>query len=214
MKSTRSILALTCCALLVFSLTSALAEDIQTTTARFSPQDMMVSYVYAGASMDDALAVFGTPENSEAVESAATGDTQERLYYTGLTLTFSGERKLIAAAVDNAAYLGPRGVAVGQTVQDVAAKFYLDMNSASNTVLYTAGYVEELDAQLPRCGYVVVFDDGGYSLIYAAPAEPFGADLLADPTNFIYEELALFTVTFDAAGTVTGFNWNLGPWAE
>jgi hypothetical protein len=214
MKHIRNILAFTCCALLLLGLTAAQAEVTAPATARFAVCDMNVSYVYAGATMDEAEAVFGAPASTESVTSAATGETQELWYYDGLTLTFSGEDTLIAASVEDAAYLGPRGVAVGQTLEEVASKFYYDFNNASNTVLYTAGHVDLLDAELPPCGYILPNDDGTYSINYAAPSVPFSDDLLADPTDFVYEELALLTVTFNADGTAVWYTWVLGPWAE
>jgi len=214
MKRIRNILVFACCTLLLMALVPAQAEVAAPAAARFSAGDMNVAYVYAGATMDEAEAVFGTAESSETVTSGATDETQTIWHYDGLTLTFSGEDTLIAAEADDAAYLGPRGVTVGQTVEEIAAKFYYDINTASNTVLYTAGYVELLDAQLPPCGYILLYDDGTYSLNYAAPVKPFDESVLADPTDYMYEELALFTVTFNAEGTAVGYSWVLGPWAE
>ena len=213
MKAIRNILATGCCALLITALTiTGAAADVA--TARFSMQDMNVSYVFAGATVEDAQAVFGVPLSSETVTLGATGETQEILHYNGLTLTFSGVHKLIAADVSDAAYTGPRGVAVGQTAQDVATKFYIDPQSDTVSVMYTAGYVEALDSQLPPCGYEQTNDDGTYALVYAAPALPWSDAVLADPTGFIYEELALFTVTFQADGIASGYSWQLGSWAE
>lgn len=214
MKRIRNILAFTCCALLLLSLAAAQAEAVTPATARFSAGDMNVSYVYAGAGMEEAEAVFGAAESAESITSAATGETQDIWHYDGLTLTFSGNDTLIAVKAENAAYPGPRGVAVGQTLEEIASKFYYDMNTASNTVLYTAGHVDLLDAELPPCGYILLNDDGTYTLNYAAPAKPFSKDMLNDPSDFVYEELALLTVTFDADGTAVEYSWALGPWAE
>ena len=214
MKHIKHLLAIACCALLLTSFASAQDAEITINTARFSAADLNVAYVYAGATMEEAQAVFGVPENTVTVTSAATGETQTRWYYVGLTLTFSGEGKLIAADTLNPAYVGPRGLAVGQTVQEAAAKFYYDMENATETVLYSAGYVELLNAQLPPCAYILVNDNGTYTLNYAAPVQPFGDDVTADPSNYVYQNLALLTIRLDAAGTVTSYTWTVGPWAE
>lgn len=213
MKTIKSILALACCALLLAALAAAQAETTPV-TARFSAGDMLVSYVYAGAAQEDAEAVFGVPERTESTTSEATGEVSENWYYPGLLLTFSGDGALIGADVNDGLYIGPRGVALGQTAQEVADKFYLDSASSSDTVLYSAGYVETLDAQLPPSGFLQAEDDGTYSITYVAPSSPFSDDLLTDPTNFIYENLATFTVYFGKDDTVTEFAWKLGAWAE
>lgn len=214
MKAIRSCLAIVCLLLLALSLTSASAEAALPVTARFSPHDMAVSYVYAGETRDVAAAVFGEPASSEYVMSEATGETSEFWYYGGLTLTFSEEGKLIGAETDDAAYVGPRGVAVGQTPEDVIGRFFVDPDWGSDTVLYTSGYVEFTQAQFPPCGYIRNNDDGTFFLIYVAPDSPFGDDVLSDPMDFVYEPLATFVVNFGTDGTVTDYEWYLRPWAE
>jgi len=212
MKRIRFILAAACSLLLVFSLASAAAGA--PVTARFSPHDMAVSYVYAGETREIAAAVFGEPASNEFVMSEATGDTSEFWYFDDLTLTFSEDGRLIGAKTGDAAYTGPRGVAVGQTLEDVVGRFYVDSALASDTVLYTSGYVELMDTQFPPCGYVRHNDDGTYFLIYVAPDSPFSADVLSDPMDFVYEPLATFIVNFSSDGTVTDYKWYLRPWAE
>lgn len=213
MKSIKSIFAAACCALLLVSLAAAQADSTPV-IARFSVGDMLVSYVYAGAVQDEAKAVFGVPESTESVTSEATGDVSENWYYPGLMLTFSGNGTLIGADVNGAAYVGPRGITLGQSAQEVAGKFYLDPDSSSDTVLYSAGYVEALDSQLPPSGFLQAGDDGTYSITYAAPSAPFSDEVLADPTNFIYENLATLTIYFGKDDTVTEYAWKLGAWAE
>ena len=213
MKSVRSILAIVCSILLIVSLSSA-AAGTDPVTARFSSHDMAVSYVYAGETRDIAAAVFGDPASSEYVMSEATGEITETWYYDDLTLTFTEEGKLISAETDHAAYVGPRGVAVGQTLDDVISRFYVDPALGSDTILYTSGVVEFTEAQFPPCGYVQANDDGTYFLVYVAPDTPFGDDVLSDPMDYVYEPLATFVVNFDSNAIVTDYNWSLGPWAE
>jgi hypothetical protein len=214
MKAIRSRLAIVCSLLLAFALTSAAAGTAVPVTARFSPHDMAISYVYAGETRDEAAAVFGDPARSEYMMSEATGETSELWFYDGLTLTFSEEGKLIGAETDDTAFVGPRGVAVGQTPEDVIGRFYVDPDLDSDTVLYTSGYVEFTETQFPPCGYVRSNDDGTFFVIYVAPDSPFGGDVLSDPMDFVYEPLATFVVNFGADETVTDYSWNLGPWAE
>jgi hypothetical protein len=214
MKTIKSILAIACCALLLGSLVTAQAEAAAPVTARFSLYDMLVNYVYVSATQEEAEAVFGAPESTESTTSEATGETSEIWYYTGLQLTFSGDGALIGADVNAGPYVGPRGIALGQTAQEVADKFYMDPASSSETVLYSAGYVEALDAQMPPSGFLQANDDGTYSINYVAPSAPFSDDMLADPTNFVYESLATLTVYFGKDDTVTEFAWKLGAWAE
>ena len=169
MKAIRSCLAIVCSLLLSFTLTSTAAGAVPPVTARFSPHDMSVSCVYAGETRDVAAAVFGEPASSEYVMSEATGETSELWVYDGLTLTFSEEGKLVGAETDDTAYAGPRGVAVGQTPEDVIGRFYVDPDLGSDTVLYTSGYVEFTETQFPPCGYVRSNDDGTFFVIYVAP---------------------------------------------
>ncbi len=214
MKSTRSILAIACCALLVFSLTSALAETGAPVIARFSPDDLAVSYVYAGATKDEAKETFGEPADMEFVEIGATGETQEIWYFDGLTLTFSEENTLVGAEAGSGAYPGPRGIAAGQTLEDVTGRFFRDPGLISTDVLYTSGYVEDLEAQFPPCGYIQREEDGTVSVFYVAPVSSFGDDVLSDPMDFIYEPLATLAVHFGPDGTVADYAWYLRPWAE
>jgi hypothetical protein len=211
MKSIKRILATACAVLLVFSLAAASANPA---LAPFSLRDMAVGYVYAGETPNEVAAVFGEPENSDYVVSEATGEMSEHWYYDGLILTFSGEAKLIGAETGSGAYIGPRGVAVGQTLEDVIGRFYRDLNISDTDVLYTSGYVELMEAQFPPCGYIQRYDDGTFSVLYAAPETPFGDEVLTDPMDFVYEPLATFMVNFNSSGTVTDYSWDLRPWTE
>jgi hypothetical protein len=214
MKPIKQIFLVLCAALMLFPLAAAQAESPQINTARFSLYDMVVAYVYVGATKEEARAVFGAPVEGTSETSQATGETIEVWQYGGLVLTFSGDGTLVGAEVSDEAYLGPRGVTVNMTLMDVVGKFYMDPDKPSTTVLYAAAYVDVFDAQLPPCGYVERYDDGSYSIIYVAPETPFSAELLADPTNYIYEMLATFTVSFSPDGIVQKYSWRLGPWAE
>ena len=116
--------------------------------------------------------------------------------------------------VSGAQYKGPRGIAVGQSAQEVAGLFYTDGDTVSDTVFYTAGYVDMLDAQLPPCGYKLVNEDGTFLFNFVAPMSPFEDDVRRDLTNYLYQELALLQVNFSADGLVTEFSWQVGPFAE
>jgi hypothetical protein len=214
MNSIRRILATVCALALAFSLTAAQAEDVTIEKARFSPYDMNVNYVYLHASKDEAQAVFPNLLGSETTTSAATGETEETWNYSGMNLTFSGEGKLIGADVTSAAYTGPRGIKVGMTALQVFELFYMDPKSTTSSLFYSAGYVEAFAAQLPPCGYVQCNDDGTFDLMYLAPLTAYGDDVLANPTDFVYQNTAQFTVHFDSTATVTGFSWRLSPMAE
>ena len=213
MKSIKTILAIACCALLALSLIAAQAEELQISKARFALQDMNVANVYVGATPEEARAVFGDPADSITETSGATDEKTEIYHYAGLTLTFSAG-KLTGAEVSGDGVTGPRGVTVGMTLNDVAYRFYMDPDTNSANVLYTSGYVEMLDSQLPPCGYVQRYDDGTYSLNYVAPEAPFSAETLSDPMDYIYETLATFIVSFGADGIVQSYTWTLGVWAE
>ena len=215
MKKFRRFLSLTCFFSLLLALIAAQAMASDTSDAAiFSPEDMSVGGLALYAIQDEAAALFGTPEKTESFTWDATGDTFETWTYGDLTLTFNAGGEAISAQVYGKQYTGPRGVQVGQTAEDVAGLFYTDPDTSANGVFYSSGYVEELDAQLPPCGYVLRNEDGTFSYNYVAPMMPFGDDVLQDPTNYVYEDLALFQVNFDADGLVTDFSWSIGPWAE
>lgn len=215
MKSCRRILALALSILLVCSLTTAWATQTENPlVARFSVSDMAVGYVYVLSTGEEALSVFGEPVSSETLMQEATGEELETWYYDGLDLIFDGEGMLIGANVSSPAYIGPRGMRVGQTADEIVSLFYIDTAIADDTVLYSARYVEALGAQMPPFGELFSLDNGGFTLHYAAPSAPFSDEVLNDPMDFIYEELASLTVMFDASQTATEFHWFLGPWAE
>lgn len=214
MKLMKRIFAVSCSLLCVLAIAAAQAETVQPVLARFSVNDMAVSYVYVNSSYDQTEQVFGIAPDVEYIAEEATAEQKEVWHYDGMTLTFSDDGTLIGAAVTSAAYPGPRGVQVGQTREDVINRFFQDSEIDDETVLYSSGYVELYGEQLPPCATVQYNDDGTFAIKYAAPSEPFSDAVLADTTNYIYESLALLTVNFDAEGTVTSYSWVLGPWAE
>ncbi|MFH1512085.1 MAG: hypothetical protein ABIG45_01895 [Bacillota bacterium] len=215
MKSIKHILAIVCSLALLFSAAVAQAEAVTMETARFSTYDMNVNYVYVYATREEATAVFGSNLPDVRTEtSQATGETVESWVYGDMTLSFNSAGKLIGAEVYGPAYTGPRGIRLGMTPDEVSGKFYRDPGSASNYVFYTAGYVEVFESQLPPCGYVRHNDDGTFSFLYEAPAVPYGDDVIGDPTNYVYQETAALTVTFDQDGKVARIGWWLGALAE
>lgn len=211
MKSIKRILAAAVSLFLVCSLAAASAATV---LAPFSLQDMAVSYVYAGSAKEEAEAVFGAPLSGETSYVDATGETQELWYYDGLTLTFSEGGKLIGAEVSGETYPGPRGIELGQEPWDVISLFYLDLTLSDADVLYTSGYSDVFESQVPPCGYIRRDDDGMVSILYVAYSEPYDKDRMLGPEDFVYEDLATLIVNFDQDGTMTGFSWNRGAWAE
>lgn len=217
MKSFKSFLALACFLSLLFALTAAQAMFSDTFGATvFAPDDMSVNELKLYTTKEEALNMFGASDTKESFTWDATGETFEMWIYEDLTLTFNAEGEVISALVYGKQYKGPRGVQVGQPAADVVKLFYVDpaMTSTESGIFYTAGYVDTLDAQLPPCGYVERNEDGTFSFNYVAPVTPFGDDVLNDPTNYIYQELAQFQVNFGADALVTDFNWSVGALAE
>ena len=223
MKSIRNILAIVCALLLMFSLTIVLATEASVPIpARFSKDDLTVADLSVYASKDEALVSIGTPSKREKYVVEATGEQREVLIYeNGLVLTFA-DSVLISVDVTEPGISGPRGVEVGQTKTDVMNRFFQDENIAPEEynspnlvrLIYTGGYVAALKAQLPPSGYIKYNDDGTFSINYAAPAVPFSEDVLKNPEDFIYEEIASFQAICDENEVVTTYSWYLSPWAE
>ncbi len=212
MKFIRRMAAVACLSLFLLSLTAAQAAT--PALSRFSLNDMAVSYVYVNTERADVQWMFGEPIDIEHYTSEATGEETEIWQYLGMSLTFNSEGKLFHAEVSSDAYIGPRGLRVGQTSADVIALFYIDPNLESDTVLYTSGYVEWMDVQFPPFGELRYNEDGTFALHYGAPTGAFREYVEENPINYIYENLALLIVNFDENAVVTDFRWDHGPWAE
>ncbi len=208
MKTARRILAFVLSTLLVFSAAAALAAE------RFSQQDLMVNAVTASMNKDQVKTLCGDPASIEKVEQAATGDTQEIWHYPEFSLTFSHDGSIVGAYWVNAAVTGPRGLKVGDTAQKVVNAFYVDPATGTSTVQYSAGYVEALNAQLPPCGVTVNNNDGTFAIWYLDPIEPYGADVLANPAEYVFQKHASLLFTFDGSAVVTAIGWTIGTLAE
>ncbi|NLI20262.1 MAG: hypothetical protein GX418_01745 [Clostridiales bacterium] len=206
-RTIRRILALSL-VLCLFLAASALGE-----AARFGPQDLNVNAAYAGASETDVRQAFGEPVSAETSTQAATGDTLTTWRYDGLTLRFT-EGRLTGADWTSPAPNGPRGLKVGDSLDTVTGAFYRDA-AASEDVLYTAGWVDALQAQLPPYGIVIRHADGSVTVQYLAPVEPYAADVAASPAEYVYQSHAILTFSVSSdTSTVVEINWSLGALAE
>ena len=212
MKFGKTLLAAVCCLFLTFS--AAQAEPALVETARFAAGDMNVNHVYFGATQAEADAVFRGEHAVRAETSAATGSTQQIWEYDGLTLTFNESGALIGASVQNEAYTGPRGLKLNMTADDVAKLFYVDPQQDNSSVFYAAGYVDALSSYLPPCGYMQQDPSGTFAFLYLAPVTPYGDDVKADPTNFLYQNTAQLIVQFGADGKVVSFTCAQSALAE
>ncbi|HPJ02161.1 MAG TPA: hypothetical protein PKU80_04925 [Candidatus Limiplasma sp.] len=212
MKHTKRFLAVVCTVVLL--LTAAQAVALAVEPAIFLPDDLAACDPHLSMTRDEVSAMFGAPGSAETITSEATGDTYEVWTYEGMTVTFSAMGGVNGVQISGAQYMGPRGIAVGQSAQDVAGLFYTDPDTASDAVFYSAGYVDMLDAQLPPCGYKLDNEDGTFLFNFVAPMSPFEDDVRNDLTNYLYQELALLQVNFSADGLVTGYSWRVGPFAE
>jgi hypothetical protein len=214
MKTARRTLALVISTLLVLSAASAAAQTAGAAAARFSSSDMTVSSLLVQATEAEAKSLFGEPQSTETIEVPATGEVQNLWYYDGVTLTFSSEGKLVGAVITAPDIAGPRGVEVGDPIQEVVNAFYVDPESGTSAVLYSAGYVESLDAQLPPFGVTMRNEDGTFVLWYLDPVQPYGEDVLADPAQYLFQSHDSLLFLFGGASTVTSISWSVGALAE
>lgn len=197
------------CLLLALSACPALAEPTPLALA-----DLSVNAVYAGATPETVRAAFGNPASSDTSDEAATGNTKETWQYSGLTFTFTNGT-LNAAEWTDVRLTGPRGLRIGDSKDTVITAFYRDTSQTDSDVLYTAGWVEAFEAQLPPCGTVRHPSDGVTEILYRCPVEPYPADVQSDPTLFVYQTHASLSFLLDSAtDAVTTIRWDVEPLAE
>lgn len=197
--------------LLLFVPAASLARGEATP---FSVQDVSVNAAAAGAAMDDVRSTLGNPVSEQTETVAATGDTADTWRYENLTLVFTNGN-LSHADWTDATRIGPRGLKIGDSRDAVLQAFYRDPAQTDSGVLYTAGYVETFKSQLPPCGLIQQGADGATEIVYRAPLEPYSADVLADPAQYVYCAHASLYFTIDSAtDMVTRIQWDIGALAE
>lgn len=207
MRNSKRNIALLLCTLLLLAAVPALAADA------FSAADLNVNTVSAGSTPDEVRAALGEPAGTSASEQAATGQSQETWQYDGLTIVFT-EGKLSDAQWINPALIGPRGLRVGDGQETVLKAFRMDTAPAETGVLYSAGTVAATGAPLPPCGVLSATGDAA-QVLYLAPITPYGADVQADPSSYVYQSHASLTLTLSGGDrTVSAIRWSLGALAE
>lgn len=180
----------------------------------FTKQDLNVGALYAGATPDEVKASLGEPTSTKSETVAATGDAMDTFQYDWLTLAFTNGN-LTHAEWTSPTLTGPRGLKVGDAKETVLSAFYRDPAQSNANVLYSAGYVEAFDSQLPPCGFVNRNSDGTTEIVYRDPMEAYPAEVQADTTQYVYASHASLYFTLDSATeTVTAIRWDVGALAE
>ena len=141
-KTLRFALTLAAVVLLLVPACSAFAQ-----ATPFTPQDLNVNTVYAGATPDEVRVAIGEPSAKDKSTVAATGENLETWQFGGLTLVFA-DGKLTGAEWNDPNLTGPRGLKVGDSQDTVSSAFFVDAAQTSPDVLYTAGVAGA--SHLPR----------------------------------------------------------------
>ena len=180
----------------------------------FTPQDMTIDAAGAGTAPDEVALSLGDPVSRESSTEAATGVNKDTWQYEGLSLVFT-DGTLSGADWTNPAHIGPKGLRIGDSLDTVKSAFRVDATQATPNVLYTSGWVEALQTQLPPCGTVSESGDGSLRVTYLAPMDPYGMDVQDNPASFVYQNHAALVFTLSAdTQTVTRIGWSVGALAE
>ena len=110
-KTLRFVLTLAAVVLLLAPACAAFAQ-----ATPFTPQDLSVNTVYAGATPDEVRVAIGEPSAKDKSTVAATGENLETWQFGGLTLVFA-DGKLTGAEWNDPNLTGPRGASAPQSLQ-------------------------------------------------------------------------------------------------
>ena len=209
MKRTRLSLALALMLALVSLLTPALSEALP-----YAASDLVCNGLAPGATLAQVQAALGEPTSvEEAQTQPATGAQLQTIHYAGLTLVFT-DGALSSAEWDSSAYEGPRGLKVGDAEAAIAAAFPYDPAQATDTVLYSAGWVDALSAPLPPCALRTPQENGSTMYTFIAPVTPYSAEMLATPEAYVYETHGWLGFLVNPDQTIVTMAWGVSALSE
>ncbi len=163
----------------------------------------------------ETAATLGEPNSSEMIEWAADGSLYEYQYYDFGWVAYQ-EGLLELAGITAPGYPGPRGVAVGDTLEDVLKKFCTTVEkSDENTIIfYRENSGRDSDAALPPCGVLTIYENKFLSYTWSDAAEYDGQDI-ADLEAYIpYMTDYSFYMYFDENDILTAYYLTYGASAE
>jgi hypothetical protein len=188
---------------------------------RLAMADMVVDGVPLFAGRDVFIERFGEPLSRDIQESAATGEIQEIYVYDFGEAVFSqGEDgwRWIGITVDDPGVIGPRGIRVGSTLEELFAAFPGQSGDGDEerVILYRYNDESANSVAVPPSG-VMDYTDGELSSVqYDFPLdEQWFGDKSMDEIEaaYVYEPHALLRFTVEDE-IVTGFYIFTGAYAE
>lgn len=210
----------------------------QSGATEFSQQDLTIQGLTLGRStLQEVLACYGPPLTQEEYLVQATGNMELCYEYDGLSFWGSGTDAsanqedpaaftLVRINIQTPDFIGPRGVAVGNTMQQVIDQFedrkYPDVGTqqvlyANHPLQMNAAWPDafvDMPMLLPPYGVVQVLEGKNPQIGYLFVMDPADAPTTLDDDTWLYDECALMLMEIDADAKVESIAISLGPLAE
>lgn len=205
--------------------------------APFMQKDLTLQGLTLGRSnLQDVVACLGAPIAQETYSVASGSKTElyyeyDRLYLWGSTTDANASEDdpaaftLVRVRIETADFPGPRGIAVGNTLEQVITQFedrlYPDVGTqqvlyANHPLQINAAWPDafvDMPMLLPPYGVVQVPETGNTQVGYVFMADDADAPTALDDDAWVYKECALLLVDI-AAGKVDAMLVSLQPLAE
>ena len=195
---------------------SAWQEQIQ--VGPFTKNDAYFSDIRIGDAKDDVLAKAGQPQSTSEIVLEATDETRDINEFSFGQLVFVNE-KLVVAQIRDDTYTGPRGIKVGMTIDEVAAKFVAEKEIETEfmSIYYRANPGEDTLYTVPPCA--VLYKGDMQTLAFSvfseeSDAEGLTVEQLKDEYTYMHMEQYQLTCEFDAQGIMYSFAVRLGTPSE
>jgi hypothetical protein len=164
---------------------------------------------------EEAVGTLGEPNSSEMIEWAADGSLYEYQYYDFGWVAYQ-EGLLELAGITEPGYTGPRGVAVGDSLEDVLKKFCttVEKSDEDTIIFYRENSGRDNEAALPPCGVLSIYDNKFLSYTWSDVAEYDGQDITDLESYIPYMTDYSFYMYFDENDILTAYYLTYGAAAE
>ncbi len=163
----------------------------------------------------DVMAVVGEPESTEVVEWDADGSIYDDHYYAFGRLSYQ-EDELEIVQVESSGYPGPRGVEVGDSLEEVIVKFYTAYEKADDdtVIFYRENMGRDNFIALPPSG--AMWSDGVRILQYCwDDVGKYDGQEISELEGYApYEANYSFSMHFDENDRMTSYTLFYGAAAE
>ncbi len=184
----------------------------------FSVKDTYFGDIYIGEAKEDVLLKVRQPDSTEEIEWAATGETRDINQFPFGQLVFV-DGTLVVAQITDTTYVGPRGITVGMSLDDVIAMFIsgTEYSDDQMTIFYRQNAGGDTAFIVPPCA--VLYKSGDtQTLAFSVFTENSGADEMTleelSGGEYMFMEQYDLVCEFDADGVMTSYAVRVGTPSE